>query len=357
MQAPSAATGSATRCRRSSSSRRTRPPTPSSGSRGRARRGSPRSDLGCPPRCTGWRSSTRRSRIIPDRTRPDSSCSAPASRPGTDRHDQTSIVCFQREDRPGSLLGILQEFAARAINLTRLESRPTKTGLGRYCFVIDFAGHVSDELVADALRNLAAKHGRVKFLGTVSDGEPRRPRAAASGRKGLEGGLQLGRGAARADRAARQEPRPGQARYIVGSYSGSTVLAEEATRETFANLPVWAIAFWYFLIFVSTGILFYGIYRLARKYRQGRGPAEVDRPRVGPGRRSKIVLSHSWIRRRDPLLGARAPVRLLRLHGAVRRNGDPRCPGRLCRPGSDSTSARAGSTRLLALPRRLRRSR
>ncbi len=81
------------------------------------------------------------------------------------------------------------------------------------------------------------------------------------------------------------------------------MLAEEATRETFANLPVWAIAFWYFLIFVSTGILFYGIYRLARKYRQGRGPVEVDRPARRAGETLKIVLSHSWIRRRDPLSG------------------------------------------------------
>jgi prephenate dehydratase len=55
-------------------------------------------------------------------------------------HDKTSIVVFQRDDRPGSLLAILQEFAARAINLTRLESRPTKDGLGRYCFVMDFEG-------------------------------------------------------------------------------------------------------------------------------------------------------------------------------------------------------------------------
>ncbi len=81
------------------------------------------------------------------------------------------------------------------------------------------------------------------------------------------------------------------------------VLAEEATRETFANLPVWAIAFWYFLIFVSTAILFYGIYRLARKYRQGRGPAELDRPARRAGETLKIVLTHSWIRRRDPLSG------------------------------------------------------
>ncbi len=81
------------------------------------------------------------------------------------------------------------------------------------------------------------------------------------------------------------------------------MLAQEATRETFANLPTWAVAFWYFLIFLSTGILFYGIYRLAQKYRQGRGPAELDRPARRVGRTLKIVLSHSWIRRRDPLSG------------------------------------------------------
>ncbi|MGH9024240.1 MAG: prephenate dehydratase [Acidimicrobiia bacterium] len=80
-------------------------------------------------------------------------------------HDKTSVVCFQSQDRPGSLLGILQEFAARAINLTKLESRPTKRGLGEYCFFIDFDGHVADELVADALRNLAAK-SELKFLGS-----------------------------------------------------------------------------------------------------------------------------------------------------------------------------------------------
>jgi prephenate dehydratase len=86
--------------------------------------------------------------------------------PGPTGHDKTSIVCFQREDRPGSLLAILQEFAARAINLTKLESRPTKKSLGDYCFFIDFEGHVSDELIADGLRNLAAKQAQVKFLGS-----------------------------------------------------------------------------------------------------------------------------------------------------------------------------------------------
>jgi prephenate dehydratase len=86
--------------------------------------------------------------------------------PAPTGHDRTSIVCFQREDQPGSLLQILQEFAARAINLTKLESRPTKRGLGDYCFFIDCEGHIADEVLADALRNLAAKQAEVKFLGS-----------------------------------------------------------------------------------------------------------------------------------------------------------------------------------------------
>ena len=81
-------------------------------------------------------------------------------------HDKTSMVIYQRSDVPGSLIGILQEFAARAINLTSLQSRPTKASLGQYCFLIDCEGHIADEVVADALRNLNMKTTRVKFLGS-----------------------------------------------------------------------------------------------------------------------------------------------------------------------------------------------
>ncbi len=87
-------------------------------------------------------------------------------------HDKTSIVQFQRHDRPGSLVAILQEFAARRINLTKLESRPTKKGLGDYCFLLDLEGHVADEVVADCLKALRTKHGDVKFLGSYPAAAP-----------------------------------------------------------------------------------------------------------------------------------------------------------------------------------------
>jgi prephenate dehydratase len=82
-------------------------------------------------------------------------------------HDRTAIVVYQRADEPGSLISILQEFAARRINLSHVSSRPTKLGgLGDYCFVIYADGHIQDELVADALRDLRAKQGALKFLGS-----------------------------------------------------------------------------------------------------------------------------------------------------------------------------------------------
>ena len=81
-------------------------------------------------------------------------------------HDKTSLVCFQKADHPGSLHGMLGQFAARNINLTKLESRPTKQGLGDYCFVIDISGHIGDEVIGDCLRELHASVAGVKFLGS-----------------------------------------------------------------------------------------------------------------------------------------------------------------------------------------------
>ncbi len=81
-------------------------------------------------------------------------------------HDRTTIVCFQDADRPGSLYAILGRFAARDVNLTKLESRPTKRGLGDYCFVIEFEGHVADDVIADCLADLQAHLADVKYLGS-----------------------------------------------------------------------------------------------------------------------------------------------------------------------------------------------
>ncbi len=80
--------------------------------------------------------------------------------------DRTSLVCFQQADRPGNLHQILGQFAARSLNLTKIESRPTKLGLGDYCFVIELEGHVADEVVGDCLKELHSTLAEVKFLGS-----------------------------------------------------------------------------------------------------------------------------------------------------------------------------------------------
>jgi Fe-S oxidoreductase len=81
------------------------------------------------------------------------------------------------------------------------------------------------------------------------------------------------------------------------------LLAETATRKTFAGLETWEKVLWYSLIVVSTAIFVWGCYRLVRKYRRGRTVAAFDRPRRRFERALTTTLTHSWIRRRDPLAG------------------------------------------------------
>lgn len=91
---------------------------------------------------------------------------APHGVPAPSGHDKTTVVITQRADRPGSLVSILNEFSARNINLTKLTSRPARTQLGQYCFMVDFNGHITDDVVANCLLNVRAKHADVKFLGS-----------------------------------------------------------------------------------------------------------------------------------------------------------------------------------------------
>lgn len=80
--------------------------------------------------------------------------------------DKTSLVVFFGEDRPGQLMRVLDEFALRGINLTKIESRPTKQALGEYCIFIDCAGHVTDARVGEALRSVHRHVADVRLLGS-----------------------------------------------------------------------------------------------------------------------------------------------------------------------------------------------
>ena len=98
--------------------------------------------------------------------------------------DKTSLVVFFGEDRPGLLLRVLDEFALRGINLTKIESRPTKQALGEYAILIDCDGHLSEARVAEALRSVHRHAEQVRVLGSYrrADGIPAAPSTADSDR-------------------------------------------------------------------------------------------------------------------------------------------------------------------------------
>jgi prephenate dehydratase len=78
---------------------------------------------------------------------------------------KTSIVFFGLPDSPGSLVGVLQEFAARGVNLSKIESRPRKQGLGRYVFFADLEGHEQDAAIVAALAAVEAVVETLRVLG------------------------------------------------------------------------------------------------------------------------------------------------------------------------------------------------
>ncbi len=79
--------------------------------------------------------------------------------------DKTSII-FQTKHAPGALYHALGEFASRNINLTRIESRPTKTTAWQYNFYLDFEGHRTEKRCAEALQALEKYATFVKILGS-----------------------------------------------------------------------------------------------------------------------------------------------------------------------------------------------
>ena len=80
--------------------------------------------------------------------------------------DKSTMVLFMRDDHPGALLEILEQFASRGVNLCRIESRPTKQSLGDYCFSVDAEGHIDDARMAEAMMGLHRVCRDVVFLGS-----------------------------------------------------------------------------------------------------------------------------------------------------------------------------------------------
>jgi prephenate dehydratase len=103
------------------------------------------------------------------------------ARPGTlpepTGADKTTVVLFQKEDHAGGLLELLEQFAVRGVNMTRLESRPTGSAMGSYCFSIDFEGHVQDARVGETLMGLRRVCAEVRFLGSYPRADGGRPGA------------------------------------------------------------------------------------------------------------------------------------------------------------------------------------
>jgi prephenate dehydratase len=80
---------------------------------------------------------------------------------------KTSLVFSELgEDHPGALVNALREFSSREVNLTRIESRPLRLGLGRYMFFCDLEGALSEAPVGEAVEALRGKAESVRILGS-----------------------------------------------------------------------------------------------------------------------------------------------------------------------------------------------
>ena len=87
--------------------------------------------------------------------------------------DDKTSVCFSfDEDRPGLLFGVMERFAQASINLAKVESRPTRVGLGRYYFLIDLDGHRTDPKVAEVLEDVKNLASEFKIFGSYPKHRP-----------------------------------------------------------------------------------------------------------------------------------------------------------------------------------------
>ena len=98
--------------------------------------------------------------------------------------DKTTLVAYMHADHSGALLEILQQFAMRGVNLTRIESRPTKKAFGDYCFSIDAEGHIGEPRMRGTLKGLHRVCRQVTFLGSY----PRADRVAPKIARGFTAG-------------------------------------------------------------------------------------------------------------------------------------------------------------------------
>ena len=80
--------------------------------------------------------------------------------------DKTTLVVHLPSNESGALLEMLEQFSARGVNLSRIESRPIGDSLGRYSFSIDAEGHLAEERMAEALMGLHRVCPHVRFLGS-----------------------------------------------------------------------------------------------------------------------------------------------------------------------------------------------
>ncbi len=86
--------------------------------------------------------------------------------PAPTGNDKTSIIVYLEKNKPGALYEILGEIASRNIDLTKIESRPSKKALGDYVFYIDIRGHIEDKTIKDAISRIKSKVGMLKILGS-----------------------------------------------------------------------------------------------------------------------------------------------------------------------------------------------